>query len=107
MEVEEKNLKTNAVGVMPAFVRYDKKLSTGGKLLYYELSAQSDTDGCCELRDMELMELLNVSESTIKIWIADLTKLGYLKKEMIYYKNSNQIVGRKLIIKNKQHGERN
>ncbi len=83
--------------VIPATVRYDKKLKSSEKLLYGEVTALANKYGFCYAKNKYFAELYNVSNETISRWLSNLQKQGYIKIEII--KNENkEIVERDIYI---------
>jgi hypothetical protein len=65
--------------VIPANVRYDKNLEPNAKLLYGEISALANIQGFCFSGNKYFSDLYDVDIRTIKRWISNLEKLGYIK----------------------------
>lgn len=63
---------------IPAEVRYDKKLPPNAKLLYGEISTLAHKDGFCWASNKYFSELYEVSESTVSVWIKQLSDSGYI-----------------------------
>ncbi len=53
--------------VIPANVRYDKRLNANEILLYGEISSLTNAEGFCWASNSYFMSLYQVGESTIKI----------------------------------------
>lgn len=77
--------------IIPATVRYDKRLRPNAKLLYAEISSLTNKTGKCWSTNGYFAELYGVAKETISIWINELVKYGYLKSEMTYKKGSKEI----------------
>lgn len=84
----------NYYSIMPATVRYDKKLKANEKLLFSEITALANKQGYCHANNSYFAELYDVDKSTISRWINHLSKRGYLQIKTVY--KGKQIVGRKL-----------
>ena len=81
--------------VIPANVRYDKRLKPNAKLLYGELTALTGKEGFCWAKNEYFAELYDVHSNTISSWISLLHELGYIEIE--WFKNDNT---RKIYIAN-------
>lgn len=73
--------------IIPANVRYDKRLSANAKLLYGEITALSNEKGYCWATNGYFADLYGVSLGSISNWIGDLEKAGYIKRKVIRDKN--------------------
>ncbi|MFS0933298.1 helix-turn-helix domain-containing protein [Enterococcus casseliflavus] len=80
--------------IIPANVRYDKKLTANAKLLYGEITALANEKGYCWAGDRYFAELYDVSKTTIQSWIKALTDNGYITKELIYREGTKEILNR-------------
>ncbi len=80
--------------VIPANVRYDKRLTANAKLLYGEITALCNEKGFCWASNDYFASLYNVNKVTVSRWISDLIKCGYVSREMIYKEGTNEIVNR-------------
>ena len=81
----------NYYAIIPANVRYDKKLMANAKLLYGEITALCNDKGICWARNEYFADLYGVSKETISRWISHLSKLGYIKIKIFYKKDSKEI----------------
>ncbi|STD26421.1 helix-turn-helix domain-containing protein [Enterococcus mundtii] len=84
--------------IIPANVRYDKRLKPNTKLLYGEITALCNEIGFCWAGNEYFADLYCVNKETISRWISDLIKFGYLNREIIYKEGTNQIINRYLRI---------
>ena len=84
--------------VIPANVRYDKRLKANSKLLYGEITALCNDKGFCWATNDYFSDLYNVNKETISRWISELIKYGYLTREIVYKEGTNQIINRYLRI---------
>ena len=92
------NEKKSYYAIIPATVRYDKRLKDKAKLLYGEITALSNEKGYCWATNKYFADLYNVSTTTISLLIKNLIDIGYIKSEIIYKENSKEILKRKLKI---------
>lgn len=70
--------------ILPANVRYDKKLTPGAKLLYAEITALCNEKGFSWATNNYFEKLYNVNNRTIQRWLKDLKTEKY-----IYIETSN------------------
>lgn len=84
--------------IIPADVRYDKRLNFGARLLYSEITALSNKNGFCWASNQYFAELYDVSKNTISLWIKSLIEYGYTKTEIVYKYQSKEIDSRKIIL---------
>lgn len=78
--------------IIPANVRYDKRLKPNTKLLYGEITALCNERGFCWAGNEYFADLYGVNKETISRWVSDLIKFGYLNREIIYKEGTNQII---------------
>lgn len=90
----------NYYAIIPANVRYDKRLRANEKLLYGEITSLSSKDGECWARNSYFADLYSVVPSAISKWIKDLEKYGYISVEYVKRENTKEI--EKRIIKLKE-----
>lgn len=87
----------NYFSILPATVRYDKRLGKpNAQILYSEITALSTKDGYCYASNSYFAKLYNVNNTTISKWISLLVKYGYLEREEIYYQGTKQLKERRL-----------
>lgn len=67
--------------IIPADVRYDKKLRPNAKLLYGEITALCSQEGYCWADNSYFANLYQVDNKTISRWISSLESCGYLSIE--------------------------
>jgi len=84
--------------VIPAHVRYDKSIPPNAKLLYGEISALCQQENYSTLPNNYFAELYGVTPQTISLWISLLVQKGYVFREMIYKKDSKEIIERRLSV---------
>ena len=82
--------------IIPASVRYDRRLTPNAKLLYGEITALCNEKGYCWAHNSYFAELYEVSTRSISKWINQLIEYGYIFSEITYKDGSNQIEQRKL-----------
>lgn len=81
----------NYYAIIPANVRYDKRLIQGAKLLYGEITALSNQKGYCWASNNYFMKLYKVSRNTIQSWLKSLEVCGYISREVVYKEGSQEI----------------
>lgn len=65
--------------VIPATVRYDKKICPNSKLLYAEITALCNEKGFCWASNQYFMDLYSLSERTIQNLLKQLVSNKYIK----------------------------
>ena len=96
MEINE---KPSFYAVLPAHVRYEKRLKPAERLLFAEISALTNKFGYCTASNGYFAELYEIEKETVSRWVNHLAKLGFLRLEMVY--EGKQIKGRKIWIDEK------
>lgn len=84
--------------IIPANIRYDKRLTANAKLLYGEITALCNERGYCWATNSYFAELYGVSKKSISNWISQLIELGYIASKMKYKEGTKEIEGRFLTI---------
>ena len=84
--------------VIPANVRYDKRLKANEKLLYGEITCLCQKEGYCWSTNKHFAELYSVSNTSISKWISSLVEIGYINLKLIYKEGSKEIDKRYLSI---------
>lgn len=84
----------NYYAIIPANVRYDKRLIQGAKLLYGELTALSNQKGYCWASDTYFIKLYKVSRRTVQSWFKSLEDSGYISREVVYKGDTKEIDAR-------------
>lgn len=90
--------KPNYYGLLPANVRYDKRLKPMEKILYSEITALANVHGYCYAGNSYFGKLYEVHKNTVGVWINNLVECGYLKVKMIYKEGSKEVLERRLYI---------
>ena len=83
--------------IIPATVRYST-VTPNAKLLYGEITALSNKCGYCYASNSYFSSLYGVSKNSINNWLSELIDNGFIKREIVYGKDSKQVVGRYLRI---------
>lgn len=92
------NNNPNYYAVIPAYVRYDTELSPSAKLIYGEITALANKNGYCWASNKYFADLYGVDKVTVSRWVSDLVGRGFVKREIIYKKDSQDIKERRLYI---------
>jgi len=71
--------KPNYYGILPASVRYDKKVPASAGYLFTEITALSGKEGYCYANNRYFADLYEVEPNTISRWISVLRKRGHIK----------------------------
>ncbi|MDR2342837.1 MAG: helix-turn-helix domain-containing protein [Campylobacteraceae bacterium] len=69
---------SNFFAVIPANVRYDKRLTPAARLFYGELTACATETACVLEKNSYFAELLGVSEQIVQKWLIELKEVGLL-----------------------------
>ena len=97
-------IQKNYYAIIPADVRYDKRLKPLARLLYGEITALCNEKGYCWASNSYFAELYEVSDITISRYISELKEYGYIK--CVYDKTQENIDKRKIyIIPSYQNGQ--
>lgn len=97
-------IQKNYYAIIPADVRYNKRLKPLARLLYGEITALCNEKGYCWASNSYFAELYEVSDITISRYISELKEYGYIK--CIYDKTQENIDKRKIyIIPSYQNGQ--
>ena len=84
--------------IIPADIRYDKRLKANEKLMYGELVLLAQETGYCWATNAYFAKLYDVNKITVSKWISKLEECGYVKVDYIYKQGSNEIVERRVYI---------
>ena len=74
--------KPSYFAVIPASVRYDKRLKPIERLLFGEITCLTNKDGYCFASSSYFAELYDTKRETISRYISNLAKYGYIKIEI-------------------------
>ena len=89
-------IQKNYYAIIPADIRYDKRLKPLARLLYVEITALCNEKGYCWASNSYFAELYEVSDITISRYISELKEYGYIK--CVYDKTQENIDKRKIYI---------
>lgn len=90
--------KKSYYAIIPANVRYDKRLTANAKLLYGEITALCNEQGFCWASNDYFASLYEVSKQSISHWIKQLCDFGYIKSDLIYEGGTKEIKARYLTL---------
>ena len=90
--------KPSYYSVIPANVRYDTEITPNAKLLYSEITALCNEQGCCWATNEYFANLYGVSKTSISKWISSLIQKQYIYSETIYKEGTKEILNRYLTI---------
>jgi hypothetical protein len=99
-------LKPNYYAVIPADVRYNKKLSPNSKLLYAEITALCNMNGKCTASTDYFCRLYEVSRVSIQKWLKILEDNNYIKRVNLYKQGSKEILTRVITLVNRPSKEK-
>lgn len=69
--------KPNYYAIIPADVRYCKRISANAKLLFAELTTLADKDGKVFVTNDALAETFSVSRASVTRWLTELTNENF------------------------------
>ena len=98
--------KPNYYAVIPAEVRYIKKLTPNSKLLYAEITALCNMNGKCTASTEYFCRLYEVSRVSIQKWLKTLEDNNYIKRVNIYRQGSKEILSRVITLINTPYKEK-
>ena len=84
--------------VLPAPVRYDKRLSPAAKVLYAEITSLCNKYGFCYSKNKYFESLYKVSKQTINNWLLQLETFGYIQRHIYRNNGSKEILNRYITI---------
>lgn len=87
----EQTERPNYYAIIPASVRYDKKLPGKAALLYGEITALCNKKGYCWASDSYFADLYGVAKSTIQTWLKALEINGHISRDVIYKEGTREI----------------
>ena len=93
--------KPSYYAIIPAEVRYSKKLTPNAKLLYAEITALCNMNGKCTASTEYFCRLYEVSRASIQNWLKMLDDNGYIDRTVIYKQGSKEILHRYINLKDK------
>ncbi|WP_207871910.1 hypothetical protein DOK78_002561 [Enterococcus sp. DIV2402] len=96
----------NYYAIIPANVRYDKKLIPNAKLLYGEITALCNEKGYCWASNDYFAKLYTVDKKTIKKWLKSLEDNGYIQRNYKYKAGSKEIAMRWVTISTQSREEK-
>jgi DNA-binding transcriptional ArsR family regulator len=80
--------------IIPAEVRYDKRLRANEKLMYGEITCLTQKEGYCYASNNYFASLYDVTPQAVSQWVSNLEKAGYIKLEYVY--NGKEIKERRM-----------
>lgn len=86
------NLQPAYYAVIPAEVRYDKRLKPNAKLLYGEITSLLNKTGVCWASNEYFSELYGVGAETISRWISQLNEFGYFHVELLKNEGNKRMI---------------
>jgi len=86
--------KPSYYAIIPAEVRYSKKLTPNAKLLYAEITALCNMNGKCTASTEYFCRLYEVSRASIQNWLKMLDDNDYIRRVLIYREGSKEILSR-------------
>ena len=92
--------KPNYYAIIPADVRYSKKLTPNAKLLYAEITALCNMNGKCTASTDYFCKLYEVSRVSIQKWLKILESNNHIKRVNIYKQGSKEILTRVITLVN-------
>lgn len=96
--MQEKKMQAGYNATIPAFVRYDKELTMGARMLYGEITALCNKEGYCWATNSYFADLYEVSIDTVSRWVTSLEKKGYIKRVVVYKENSKEVKERRIYL---------
>jgi len=98
--------KPNYYAIIPAEVRYSKKLTPNAKLLYAEITALCNMNGKCTASTDYFCRLYEVSKVSIQKWLKILEDNNYINRVNIYRVGSKEILSRVITLVNSPRKEK-
>lgn len=94
MEEKIEENKKSYYAIIPANVRYDKRLTPNAKLLYGEITALCNEKGFCWATNGYFTKLYGVSKQSVSSWVKSLADAGYIKVDIERDPNTKEILHR-------------
>lgn len=94
----EDDIRANYFAIIPAYIRYNKELKFGERLMYGEITALSNKEGYCYAKNKYFADLYEVSQSTISRWISHLAEINSIDVQIIRNERK-EIIERRIYIK--------
>ena len=91
-------IKKSYYAVIPATVRYDKRIPAAAKLLYGEITALCNQSGLCWAENTYFANLYEVNTRTIQGWINALLNAGHIHRNIQYAEDGKTVIRRCLSI---------
>ena len=98
--------KPNYYAIIPADVRYSKKLTPNAKLLYAEITALCNMNGKCTASTDYFCKLYEVSRVSIQKWLKILEDNNHIRRVNIYKQGSKEILTRVITLVNSPSKEK-
>lgn len=95
-----KQSKPNYYAVIPADVRYSKKLTPNAKLLYAEITALCNMNGKCTASTQYFATLYNVSKTSVQNWLKILEDNKHIIRHNIFKEGTKEILSRHIKLVN-------
>ena len=86
--------KPSYYAIIPATVRYDKRLTANAKLLYGEITALCYQEGYAWAGNQYFADIYEVHKNSISAWIGNLKEAGHITVQMNYREGSKHILSR-------------
>ncbi|WP_435315387.1 helix-turn-helix domain-containing protein [Cellulophaga fucicola] len=84
--------------IIPAPVRYDKRLTPSAKILYAEITSLTNKVGFCYSSNRYFQDLYQVSKQSINSWLKQLEEYGYISRHIYRSRGSQEILNRYITI---------
>lgn len=90
----EKREKPSFYGILPASVRYDKRVKPMARILFADITALANAKGYCNASNKTLGEWHEVAPETASRWVSNLKKTGHI--EIVEIKEGKNIIERRI-----------
>ena len=84
--------------ILPAPVRYDKRLTPNAKILFAEITSLTNQLGFCYATNRYFENLYKVSTQSINFWLKQLEEFGYIERHLYRDKGTKEILNRYITI---------